>query len=126
MMGKAIENKELKQRWEDETSERKDSVAKFIKDYFESRKTEKQAANEEIKDYDSFVELHFSGLNINILPKIKTGEAEPKQVDVYYNGDEIERMHILYDSGGKGHNIDVYLKGKAIEDYLKVSEVEED
>ena len=77
--------------------------------------------------FDFFLYEHtFSGSNADVLAKIKTGEVEPKQVDIYYNGDEIEQMHIIYDSEGKGHNINVYLKGKAIEDYLKVSEVEED
>ena len=56
--------------------------------------------------------------------KIKTGEAEPKQINVYYEEDEIKQIHILYDSEGKGHNIDVYLKGEAIEDYLQENEAE--
>lgn len=39
MMKNTMENRELKQRWEDETSERKDSIVEFIKDYFENRRT---------------------------------------------------------------------------------------
>ena len=126
MMGDTMENGELEQRWKDETSERKDSIVKFIKDYFENRRTKTRGESEEMKDYDSFTELHFSGSNFDVLTKVKTGEVEPKQVNVYYEGDEIKQMHILYDSEGKGHNIDVYLKGSAIEDYLKDTEVKED
>ncbi|MCK5476159.1 MAG: hypothetical protein KAI71_06300 [Candidatus Pacebacteria bacterium] len=124
MMGDAMENRELKQRWKDETLERKDSIVEFIKNYFENRRTQREGDNEEKKDYDSFVELHFSGANVNVNSKIKTGEAEPKQINVYYEEDEIKQIHILYNSEGKGHNIDVYLKGEAIEDYLQENETE--
>lgn len=126
MMGNVMENRELKQRWKDETSHRKDSIVEFIKNYFENRRTQREVDNEKMKDYDSFVELHFSGANINVNSRIKTGEVEPKQINVYYEGDEIKQMHIIYDSEGKGHNVDVYLKGKAIEDYLEENEMEED
>ena len=126
MMKNTMENRELKQRWKNETSERKDSIVEFIKDYFENRRTQRQEGNERIEEYDSFTELHFSGSNFDVLTKIKTGKAEPKQINVYYEGDEIKQIHVLYDSEGKGHNIDVYLKGSAIEDYLKDTEVKED
>ena len=42
MMGDTMENRELKQQWKDETSERKDSIVEFIKDYFENRRTQRQ------------------------------------------------------------------------------------
>ena len=124
MMENTMGNKELKQRWENETSERKDSIVQFIKNYFESRRVGKQEGDERIEDYDSFTEFHFSGSNFDVLTKVKKGEAEPKQVNVYYEGKEIEQIHVLYDSEGKGHNIDVYLKGRALEDYLGDVEAE--
>ena len=125
-MGDIMENRELEQQWKDEISERKSSIVEFFKNYFKSGRMQKEGESEEMKDYDSFTELHFSGSNFDVLTKVKTGEVEPKQVNVYYEEDEIKQIHVLYDSEGKGHNIDVYLKGSAIEDYLKDAEVKED
>jgi len=68
-MKNTMEDRELKQRWKDETSERKDSIVEFIKDYFENRRTQRQEENERIEEYDSFTELHFSGSNFDVLAK---------------------------------------------------------
>ena len=128
-MRNKIEGVELTQRWEDETLERKESISLFVKNYFQGRGTEEQIAGKEIKGYDSFTELHFSGANINVNPKIKTGEAEINSIRVYYDGGEIKQIHIVYDSGGKGHNVDACLKNACLKnatlkDYLKESEGE--
>ena len=124
MMENTMENRALRQRWEDETSERKGSIAEFIKNYFENRKIGKQEGDERIEDYDSFTEFHFSGLNFDVLTKVKKGEVEPEQVNVYYEGKEIKQIHVLYNSEGKGQNLDVYLKERALEDYLRDIETE--
>lgn len=116
------ESFESKQGWIDETSEHGGSIIKFIKKYFINKFAGNRISDKKTKDYDSFTELHFSGSNINVMARIQKEEIEPKIVKVFYDGNKAAQMHVLFDSNGQGHNIDVYLSGKALEDYLNEKE----
>lgn len=117
-----MENFESKRKWINETSHHSDSIIKFIKEYFINKFAGNQISGKRTKDYDSFTELHFSGSNNNVMARIQKGEMGPKRINVFYDGNKAAQMHVLFDSNGQGHNIDVYLSGKALEDYLNEKE----
>lgn len=100
------------QKWVNETMERKTTVTQFLSRYFKTRMATGA------RHYDAIGELHFSGSNIVVMDKIKLGTAEPIEVNVYYEDGEIKQIHAVYASEGQGHNIDVYITEKALEDYL--------
>lgn len=105
------------QRWENETAQRSGSVRDFLHAHFD--KQFGKAGSEELPDrYDAMTELHFSGMNGEVLNKIKNGEAIPERINIYYEGDEIKQMHAVYNGDNSGQNIDVYINGKALEDFL--------
>lgn len=96
-----------KNEWKDETQKHKDNLVKFLKN------------NTGKKRYDWFSDLHFSGTNTTVYGKIVNGTANVLRVAVFYVNDKIEQIHVVFDGEHQGHNIDVYLCGKALEDYLK-------
>lgn len=93
--------------WKNETIERGESIRSFLETHSDNR-----------PHYDSTTDLHFSGSNIDVVQKIKEGTAAINEVSVFYDNGKIQQIHIVFDSEGSGHNIDVYLKNKALEDYL--------
>lgn len=121
-IGNGIENVEAKQKWVDETSAHSDSIAKFIKKCFINEFAAEKISNRGIKDYNFLTELRFLGSNIHLMARIQKGEIEPERINVLYNGDEAVRIDVLFDSNGRGDNIDVCLSGKALEDYLNKKE----
>lgn len=100
-----------KTEWKNETSQRQASVCEFLKNHFSQ-------SMDSHKQYDSISELHTSGTNVDVLQKIGKGEAMVNEVSLYYENDKPKQVHIVFDSEGKGHNIDVYISGRALEDYL--------
>lgn len=104
--------KEMKKEgWENETSQRGGSLKSFLQQYSERNPDSKER-------YDNLTELHFSGTNVETIEKIKKGTGKLSGVNVFYKDGEIAQVHAVFDGEGHRHNIDVYLKGKALEDYL--------
>lgn len=115
-------NLEATQQWIDETQKRGGSVNKFITEHYKKINVSGQGVDKGAKSYDPYVEFHSSGSNHELFSKIKSGELEPDRVNVYYEGDEIKQIHAVYYSEGQGHNIDIYISGKALEDYSNENE----
>lgn len=63
-------------------------------------------------------EFEFSGHNAALQQKMREGEAIIGRIDVLYKDGEPERIHVSFPKEDKGYNVDVYLTGKALEDYL--------
>ena len=103
-----------KEGWQNETETRKDSIVSFLRAYFESQSEDKDKK----KEYDNISDLHFSGSNWKVLGKIKKGSATINTIEVLYNDGKVKQIHIVFDNENTGHNIDVYLENKALEDYL--------
>lgn len=97
--------------WKNETEERSFSVSVFLEKHFKKPLKERSR-------YDSFTELHFSGTNSEVMQKIRERSADILEVNVLYKNDNPGQIHVVFSSEGKGHNIDVYLAGKALEEYL--------
>ena len=97
--------------WENETQKHTDSIVAFLKRHEESTK-------EDRPKYDHISDLHFSGTNRDVFGKIKNGTAVITEVSILYEAGEPKQVHVVFDSEGKGHNIDVYLQNKALDDYL--------
>ena len=107
-----MENFSKEAEWKDETEERKIKLVDFLKNYFENKLDLTREAY-------SFTELQFSGENPTIFQGIKQGTAKIDKVNVFYGkNSRIERIHILYKNESQGPNVDVYLTGKAISDFL--------
>lgn len=100
-----------KTEWKNETGQRENSVREFLKNHFGRPADSRQR-------YDSSSELHTSGTNAEVFPKISEGKAVINEISLYYENDKPKQAHVVFDSEGKGHNIDVYMSGKALEDYL--------
>lgn len=97
----------LKNSWQNETEKRSISVIKFLKNL-----------SGDTSRYDSILELHFSGSNLQVMEKIMKGEGKIVEVQVFYEDGKETQIHVVFDSEGQGQNIDVYIKGKALDDYL--------
>jgi hypothetical protein len=97
--------------WQDETEARKASVNLFISKHIIAQR----AGTEKV--YDT-AELHVSGANPNIFPKIVDGTANVSKVSVLYTNGKPEQIHVLYPTAEGGQSIDVYLVGQALADYL--------
>jgi hypothetical protein len=94
-----------------ETEAHRDGVSRFLQNYLSTPHEQRQR-------YDVMTELHFSGLNTTVMRKIADGTAQINSVDVWYEKGKPDQIHAVFDSGGEGHNIDVYLKAAALFDYL--------
>ena len=68
------------------------------------------------KPYDAINDLHISGSNIEVLRNMRAGEGNILRVDVLYESNAPTQIHVVFDSEGHGHNLDVYLKNKALKD----------
>lgn len=102
------ERKENKiEGWQEETSDRKESILKFLKEYvskpFDGR-----------KKYDNFVELHVSGSMKGLLEE---GIEERITIKCLYQSEKMSKIVVSFQDAG-GHFHDVHLAGKALEDYL--------
>lgn len=100
----------LKEGWQEETNDRKESVLKFLKEYvskpFDAR-----------KKYDNFVELHVSGSMKGLLEE---GIEERITIKCLYQSEKMSKIAVSFqDAQGSFH--DVHLAGKALEDYLSES-----
>lgn len=100
-----------KQGWENQTEQRREGIILFLKNHFEKAQDQRQ-------HYDEMNELHISGHNFEVMTKIPKGTAKINEVNILFENDEPTQIHAVFDSEGKGHNLDVYLQGKALEDYL--------
>jgi hypothetical protein len=97
--------------WKTETEWHRDRTGRFLQDYLSTPDGQR-------KRYDPLIELHISGHNPTILPKIAEGTAKITRVNTFYEKGEPTQIHVVFDSEGKGHSMDAYLKGQALEDYL--------
>ena len=107
-----METMETESEWKNETEKHQDKMAEFLKNYFDREAEERPR-------YDWFSDLHFSGTNVDTLDKIKNGTAKIISINVFYVAGKIEQIHAVFDGEKGGHNIDVYLKKKALDDYLE-------
>lgn len=98
--------KPQKEGWENEKEFRKDAVEKFLQKNLASSK------------YDSLVELHISGSNLNVMEKVKKGNAKMIELNSFYQKGIAKQVHVVFDGEGTGHNIDIYISGGALEDLL--------
>ena len=112
-------NNQIKDGWQDETSQRGEVVKNFLVNYFNELYN---GSKEGRRDRYDGSELHFSGSNGHVMEKIKIGEAKIIETSVLYQKGEITQIHVAFDNEGQGHIIDVYLTKKALEDFLKESE----
>ena len=101
----------VESEWKTETEEHRDAVSRFLQEYLTT-------PLEQRKTYDSLSGLHFSGANSRVMPKIAEGTAAIVKVDVFYESGKPNQVHVVFDSEGAGHNIEVYLKARALSDYL--------
>jgi len=108
-MGKQFET--AKNEWKNETEERENSLVEFLKN-------NSKANSKERPRYDAISDLHFSGTNSFVFDKISEGTAKVGRIDVFFVNNKIEQIHVVFDGENNGHNIDVYLNKKALEDYL--------
>ncbi|MDR3559026.1 MAG: hypothetical protein P4L62_03140 [Candidatus Pacebacteria bacterium] len=100
-----------KSEWKTETEKHEGGVSDFLKNYLGKDINERPR-------YDSSLELHFSGTNRVVHDKISQGTANVVSVNIFYVNNKPDQIHIVFDGEHQGHNLDVYLKGKALEDYL--------
>lgn len=100
--------------WREETEARRDSVNQFLANYLGMELHERPR-------YDSITGLHFSGQNSHVMREIVSGQANLLDVEVFYEGDEVTQIHAVFDSRNKGHNIDVYMRENALQDYLTIA-----
>jgi len=107
MNGEIKENK-TESGWQDETSQRAESVANFV---------ENNVGN---KRFDGLTEFHFSGgVSDDIWKKVHGGDVGVlSEVRCYYENGIMEKIHIVFSAGDGKAGLDLYLSGKALEEYL--------
>lgn len=98
--------------WKDETGERGGAIAAFLERHF-------SAGYDSASRYDPLVELHLSGTNRDVFDAIVSGDAMPVEARTFYESGKPSQIHAVFAGGRTGHNIDVYLKGRALDDFLK-------
>jgi len=94
------------QRWEDETGKHSQAIIDFLASGVITS-----------SGYDSLVELHFSGTNRDVFDGISKGTEKPLSVNCYYENNIVKQIHVVF-AGVNTQNIDVYLQGRALDDYL--------
>lgn len=97
--------------WKDETVKFSESVKDFISSNYGG--TEKHGL-----DLYNSTELHLSGDNTEVLLQATKGEIEPTKIEVYYENGKPSQIRVMYDGQNKVHNIDFYINGRALEDFL--------
>lgn len=70
------------------------------------------------RHYNHLSEFHISGMNTNVLKKILSGQIFPKEIRIFYNKNKPEQIAVSYDNEGSGQIIDLYISGKALEDFF--------
>jgi|SRR3989344_901596 len=101
-----------KDGWQNETKQRNSSCVSFLQKYLN------QSEEGGVVHYDSLSELHFSGTNRGVFDKIQEGNGIINEISTLYESGKAVQIHVVFDAEGQGHNIDVYLKGRALADYL--------
>lgn len=100
------------ENWRDTTQQDCSPMTNFLKNFM-------QIPIEERPRYDSLTELHFSGTNTDTNEEIANGKGNILSVKRFPNNENPQQIHVVFDGKKMGHNIDVYLKGIALQDYLK-------
>lgn len=98
--------------WGDTTQQDCSPMTDFLKNFMQMPIGERPR-------YDSLTELHFSGTNTDTNEKIAKGNGDILYVKRFPNNKNPQQIHVVFDGKGTGHNIDIYLKGNALRDYLK-------
>lgn len=70
------------------------------------------------RNYDSMTEFHLSGMNSKVLEKIYNRTVLPEKVQFFYKNNIPERIHVSYNGEGTGQQLDFYISGKALNDFL--------
>ncbi|MEK9155524.1 MAG: hypothetical protein AAB839_02645 [Patescibacteria group bacterium] len=124
--GARSDQEPVKEGWHDETAERWDGLLAFTRRIGREQSPEARdtarASGARITLYDSLTELHYSpGDQETHMFWMRTPEdnAEPtmREVEVQYKGGKLSQIH-GYLTFGRGQGTDVYLKGKALADFL--------
>lgn len=89
-----------------------DEKNKYTQTTLEFMKTVKDA------HYDHVTEFHISGYNSSVLTQALNGEIDPDAVNVYYENNKPQKIHLLYRNQDKGQDIDLYVSGRALNDFL--------
>ena len=100
--------------WRTETEKHGENIQKFLQNHFAVSHEQHPSPH-----YDSLTELHISGMNSHVMQKIAEGTATIVRVNVHYENGEPDQIHVVFDSENKGHYIDVYLRKRALTDYLE-------
>lgn len=110
------ESQEIFTGTRNETEARRDTAADFLKRYLIERGSGKDPRVE----YDGVTELHFSGGSLENYGKLRSGTAILYRIDGLYEDGKLKMLHIIVspDGTGYGGNTDVYIEGRALEDYL--------
>lgn len=102
-MNNPFESKKIKNGWEDSTEVLKERVKNFI-------------VNSKDKHYSHITDFHISGMNSDLLTRILSGEVNARRIEVFWENNLPKNIHVLYDSEGTGHDIDIYISEKALLD----------
>jgi len=97
----------IRNGWFNEKEKYSNKIVEFIKNKDNFRK------------YDHISELHISGDNSFVLEGALKGEFTPSDVEVFYKSNIPYQIKIRYDNQNKGQDIDVFISGRALEDFLK-------
>jgi hypothetical protein len=110
-----IENQEpTSQGWKLETEVHEEELPRFLSEYLSRGKDDRKVAQENSLD------LQFSGSNPTLFEGIVAGTAEVSEIQTLYGTDgRPQQIHIVFSPEGKGSNIDVYIQGQVLEDYLR-------
>ncbi|KKW21492.1 MAG: hypothetical protein A2W52_04605 [Candidatus Taylorbacteria bacterium RIFCSPHIGHO2_02_49_25] len=107
-MSETFKNREQQEGWKNETGMRAGALKDFLV----------EALHREFRNrYDDPTELYFSGSSPE-MENVQRGSIPPASVRVLYQNGEITKVHAYYPSN-RGQSLDVYVSGKALEDFLK-------
>ena len=96
--------------WKMEIGEHADQINLFLQQYLKTPHEQRQRYSD--------LELQFSGYTSSIAKKITEGNGKINTVRSLYDKGVLRRIHVVFDSEGVGSNLDVFLTGRALEDYL--------
>jgi len=90
-----------------------------LKTYYEKLFSEKnkKGGEEGYFEYPG-IALEISGDNYKILEKVKTGEITPKKINTLYKDGKLIKLQALF-VAQKGQNVDIYLTGEVLTDFIK-------
>ena len=100
-----LKNIELNNVWKDETEKYSSKIINFL-------------VNVKEKDYDDATEVSVSGMNSDVRNEIMNGSISPEKIEVLYLNNNFDQIKVLYKGGDKGSDLDIIIRGIALEDFL--------